>query len=42
VHPIQEAGASGYFVKGLDTQRLIDRLLHMHTGLTATTAARSV
>jgi len=42
VHPIQEAGASGYFVKGLDTQRLIDRLLRMHAGRAAAPAARSV
>lgn len=26
-HPIEEAGAVGYFTKGADTQRLIDRLL---------------
>ena len=26
VHPIEEAGAAGFFVKGVDTQRLIDRL----------------
>jgi len=26
-HPIEEAGAAGFFVKGVDTQRLIDQLL---------------
>jgi CheY-like chemotaxis protein len=29
-HPIEEAGASGFFVKGTDTQRLIETLLAMH------------
>jgi PAS domain S-box-containing protein len=29
-HPIEEAGAGGFFVKGVDTQRLIDRLLEVH------------
>jgi PAS domain S-box-containing protein len=28
-HPIEEAGAAGFFVKGVDTQRLIDRLLEV-------------
>ena len=28
-HPIEEAGAAGFFVKGVDTQRLIDQLLEM-------------
>ena len=27
MHPIEEAGAAGYFVKGVDTQRLIDHML---------------
>jgi len=40
-HPIEEAGAAGYFVKGLDTQRLIDRMLRIHAGLTTGVAARS-
>ncbi len=30
VHAIEEAGAAGFFVKGLDTQRLLDRLLAIH------------
>ena len=30
VHPIEKAGAAGFFVKGLDTQRLLDRLLALH------------
>jgi CheY-like chemotaxis protein len=29
-HPIEHAGASGFFIKGADTQRLIDHLLNMH------------
>jgi PAS domain S-box-containing protein len=29
-HPIEEAGAAGFFVKGVDTQRLIDQLLEVH------------
>jgi PAS domain S-box-containing protein len=29
-HPIEEAGAGGFFVKGVDTQRLIDQLLEVH------------
>jgi len=32
-HPIEEAGAAGYFVKGIDTQRLIDHVLRIHAGL---------
>jgi signal transduction histidine kinase/ActR/RegA family two-component response regulator len=30
VHPIEQAGAAAYFVKGVDTQRLIDHLLALH------------
>jgi CheY-like chemotaxis protein/anti-sigma regulatory factor (Ser/Thr protein kinase) len=30
-HPIEEAGAAGYFVKGLDTERMIDHMLRIHT-----------
>ena len=30
VHAIEDAGAAGFFVKGLDTQRLLDRLLVLH------------
>jgi DNA-binding NarL/FixJ family response regulator len=30
VHAIEEAGAAGFFVKGLDTQRLLDHLLSLH------------
>lgn len=29
-HPIEDAGAAGYYTKGADTQRLIDRLLAVH------------
>jgi CheY-like chemotaxis protein len=29
-HAIEQAGAAGFFVKGADTQRLIDHLLAMH------------
>jgi PAS domain S-box-containing protein len=31
-HPIEQAGAAGFFVKGVDTQRLIDHLLSVHAG----------
>jgi DNA-binding NarL/FixJ family response regulator len=30
VHAIEQAGAAAYFVKGVDTQRLIDHLLTLH------------
>jgi len=33
LHPIEEAGAAGYFVKSLDTQRLIDHMLGVHAGM---------
>ena len=33
VHPIEEAGAGGYFVKGVDMQRLIDHMLGIHASL---------
>jgi DNA-binding NarL/FixJ family response regulator len=33
LHPIEEAGAAGYFVKGIDTQHLIDHVLRIHAGL---------
>ena len=32
-HPIELAGAEGFFTKGIDTQRLTDRLLVMHASL---------
>jgi DNA-binding NarL/FixJ family response regulator len=34
-HPIEHAGASGFFVKGADTQRLIDHLLGVHAAMIA-------
>ncbi len=34
VHAIEDAGAAGFFVKGLDTQRLLDRLLALHASRT--------
>jgi PAS domain S-box-containing protein len=34
-HPIEHAGASGFFVKGADTQRLIDHLLGIHAAMIA-------
>jgi|SoiMethySBSTD1v2_1073268.scaffolds.fasta_scaffold29177_4 PAS domain S-box-containing protein len=34
-HPIEHAGASGFFIKGADTQRLIDHLLEIHGTMTA-------
>jgi DNA-binding NarL/FixJ family response regulator len=33
VHPIEEVGASGYFVKGVDMQRLIEHMLGIHASL---------
>jgi DNA-binding NarL/FixJ family response regulator len=33
VHPIEEAGASGYFVKGVDMQRLIEHMLGIQASL---------
>ena len=30
LHPIERAGAAGFFTKGLDTQRLIDHLMTLH------------
>jgi CheY-like chemotaxis protein/anti-sigma regulatory factor (Ser/Thr protein kinase) len=36
VHAIEHAGAAGFFVKGLDTQRLLDRLLSLHDTRAAT------
>ena len=33
-HPIEHAGASGFFIKGADTQRLIDHLLDIHGTMT--------
>ena len=42
LHAIEEAGAVGFFTKGLDTQRLIDHLLEIHavtmTGLPSSRA----
>jgi len=34
-HPIEHAGASGFFVKGADTQRLIEHLLGVHADMIA-------
>jgi PAS domain S-box-containing protein len=33
-HPIEHAGAAGFFIKGADTQRLIDHLLDIHGTMT--------
>ena len=30
LHPIERAGAAGFFTKGADTQRLIDHLMAVH------------
>ncbi len=35
VHAIERAGAAGFFVKGIDTQRLIEHLLFFHASRTA-------
>jgi CheY-like chemotaxis protein len=32
-HPIERAGAEGFFTKGIDTARLINHLLVKHTSL---------
>jgi DNA-binding NarL/FixJ family response regulator len=34
-HPIEQAGAEGFFTKGIDTQRLIQHLLVTHASLRA-------
>jgi len=31
--PIEEAGAAGYFIKGLDTEQMIDHMLRIHAGV---------
>jgi DNA-binding NarL/FixJ family response regulator len=35
VHAIERAGAAGFFVKGIDTQRLIDHLLALQSSAAA-------
>jgi PAS domain S-box-containing protein len=40
VHPIEEAGAAGYFVKGIDTQRLIDQMLSIRAALAVGVSSR--
>jgi DNA-binding NarL/FixJ family response regulator len=30
LHSIEQAGAAGFFTKGIDTQRLIDHLIAVH------------
>jgi len=30
LHPIEQAGAAGFFTKGADTRRLVDHLLAIH------------
>src|SRR5262249_54645970 len=35
LHAIEEAGAAGFFIKGIDTQRLIDYLVTLHAGVSA-------
>jgi CheY-like chemotaxis protein len=34
VHAIERAGAAGFFTKGVDTERLVDHLMMLHTGMT--------
>ena len=41
VHAIEHAGAVGFFVKGADTQRLIDHLLIIHASRGARRAHHS-
>jgi CheY-like chemotaxis protein len=40
-HPIVHAGAAGFFIKGVDTQRLIDHLLALHASRGARARAAS-
>ena len=40
MHPIEEARAAGYFVKGVDTKRLIDHMLSIHAGLAVGVSGR--
>src|SRR5262249_41231040 len=39
-HPIEQAGASDFFNKGIDTQRLIDRLLVIHAATVHSVSSR--
>jgi PAS domain S-box-containing protein len=39
VHAIEHAGAAGFFVKGIDTQRLIDHLLAFHASRSTVSGA---
>jgi len=39
-HAIEKAGANGFFVKGLETQRLIDHLMEVHAARGAQRSAR--
>jgi len=39
VHSIEEAGAAGFFMKGIETQALIERLLEMHRAMAVTAGA---
>ena len=41
VHAIEHAGAAGFFVKGMDTQRLIDHLLAFHASRSVRAGAAS-
>jgi CheY-like chemotaxis protein len=41
VHAIEHAGAAGFFVKGMDTQRLIDHLLAFHASRSVRARAAS-
>ena len=34
LHPIERAGAAGFFTKGVDTQRLFDHLMAVHATIT--------
>jgi PAS domain S-box-containing protein len=38
-HPIELAGAAAFFTKGIDTQLLIDHLLHSHASVLSVTSA---
>ena len=34
VHAIERVGAAGFFTKGVDTERLVDHLMMLHTAMT--------
>jgi DNA-binding NarL/FixJ family response regulator len=41
VHAIERAGAAGFFTKGVDTERLVDQLMMLHTAMTNRVTSRT-